>query len=343
MTIGWALIGTGRVHQTMAPAIGAAAGTRLVAVLSRDQQRAAAFAAQFGIAHAHDSLQSLLANPEVDVVYVASPNGLHVAHAVAAARAGKHVFCEKPLALSLDGCRDIRSACRAHGVQLGLGVMFRQHPAHRMARALVADGALGEVVQAQIRLGVAWRDRQPDWYADTALAGAGVLYMAGVHRIDLLRYVLASEVREVSAMVGEHTPQRPWDEWATALLRFDNGVRAGMDLDIRLPNGNSDLEIHGTRGSLVVSGSTTSWWGGSGSELLLKTGAATECHQFDRIDLYRSQVEDFNRAIAEGADPAGDGHDGQACAQICMAMLESSRSGRTLRLNAVDAPGAGWN
>lgn len=343
MTIRWALIGTGRVHRAMAPAIAAASGTRLVAVLSRDQQRAAAFAEQFGIAHAHDSLQSLLANPEVDVVYVASPNGLHVAHAVAAARAGKHVFCEKPLALSLDGCRDIRSACRSHGVQLGLGLMYRQHPAHRMARALVADGALGEVQQAQIRLGVAWHDRQPDWYADVALAGAGVLYMAGIHRIDLLRFVLGAEVREVSAMVGEHAPARPWETWASALLRFDNGVRASIDLDIRLPHGNNDLEVHGTRGSLVVSGSTSSWWGGGGSELLLKRGAETERHQFDQIDLYRLQVEDFNRAIAQGAEPAGGGHDGLACAQVCLAVLESGRSGRTLRLNAVDAQSAPWH
>lgn len=343
MTIRWALIGTGRVHQAMAPAIRAAPGTRLVAVLSRDMERAAAFAKQFGIAHAHDSLQSLLGNPEVDVVYVASPNGLHAAHAIAAAQAGKHVFCEKPLALSMDACRDIQSACRANGVQLGLGVMYRQHLAHRKARALVADGVLGEVQQAQIRLGVAWQERQPDWYADAALAGAGVLYMAGVHRIDLLRFVLGSEVREVSAMVGEHTAARPWDEWAAALLRFDNGVRASMDLDIRLPNGNSDLEVHGTRGSLVVTGSTTSWWGGGGGELLLKTGAVTERHQFDKVDLYRAQVEDFNRAIAEGGAPAGGGHDGLACAQVCLAMLESSRSGRTLRLNALDAQGAPWN
>ena len=323
----------------MAPAIAAAADTRLVAVLSRDRQRAAAFAQQFGITHAHDSLPSLLANPEVDVVYVASPNGLYVAQAVAAAQAGKHVFCEKPL----EGCRDIRAACRANAVQLGLGVMFRQHPAHRMARALVAQGALGEVQHAQVRLGVAWRDPQPDWYADAALAGAGVLYMAGVHRIDLLRFVLGSEVREVSAMVGEHQPERPWDQWASALLRFENGVRASMDLDIRLPNGNSDLEIHGTRGSLVVTGSMTSWWGGGGGELLLKTGTSTERHQFDPTDLYRSQVEDFNRAIAQGGEPAGGGNDGLACAQVCLAMQESSRSRRTLRLNAVDAPGAPWN
>lgn len=342
MTTRWALIGTGRVHQAMAPAIMAADGTRLTAVLSRDMQRARAFAAQFGIAHAHDTLASLLANPEVDVVYVASPNGLHAEQAVAAARAGKHVFCEKPLALTLDACRDICDACQANSVGLGLGVMFRQHPAHRTARALVAQGTLGEVLQARIGLGVSWNVQQPDWYADPAMAGAGVLYMAGVHRIDLLRFVLDSEVRELSAMVGEHAPGRPWDEWASAQLRFDNGVRASLDLDIRLPNGNSDLEVHGMRGSLVLSGSTTSWWGDGRSELLLRRGAETERHTFERVDLYRAQVEDFNRAIAQGTQPAGNGRDGLACAQICLAMLESSRCGRTLRLNGVDAPGPGW-
>lgn len=331
MKMRWALIGTGRVHEAMAPAIQAARDTELVAVLSRDPSRAEAFARKHGAARSYASLQALLRDPQIDVVYVASPNGLHAQQAQQVAAAKKHVFCEKPMALTRADCRAVIAACRAAGVQLGLGVMYRQHPAHRKARELIAAGAIGRVRLARAQMELAWRVEQPDWYRDPGMAGGGVVYMAGVHRIDLLRYMLAAEVEEVSALIGEPAPGRPFEESALALLRFDNGASGMLSFDIDLPHGTTSLEVHGDQGSIILQDTQTRWWGGGGGELILKNDAGTVRHAFELTDLYKDQVEDFNRAILQGTAPAGTGEDGLRAAEICLAMFESGRLRRAVR------------
>lgn len=332
MTLRWALVGTGRVHDAMAPAIAQARGAELKAVLSRDPVRAAAFAHKHGIERVYHALDDLLRDPDIDVVYVASPNGLHAQQAMRAAAAGKHVFCEKPMALTLADCRAVIAACREHGVRLGLGVMYRQHAAHRKAREMVAAGELGRIRLAKAQMELAWRVEQPAWYFDPGMAGGGVVYMAGVHRIDLLRYMLGSEIDEVRALVGDHAPDRPYEESALAMLRFDDGTRGLLNFNLDLPHGTSNIEIHGEKGSIVLQDTMLQWWGGGGGELVLKTDAGTVRHPFDKPDLYRAEVEDFNRAITDGTAPAGTGEDGLRATEVCLALFEAGRSGRAVRV-----------
>src|SRR3954451_16380688 len=137
MTRRWAFIGAGRVSRQMADAVGRADGAQLKGVLSRRPETAEAFARDHGAATTYASLEALLADPDVDIVYVASPNGLHPQHVVAAAEAGKHVLCEKPMANDAGGCLAMIDACARAGVQLGIGFQYRQHPAHRRVRELV--------------------------------------------------------------------------------------------------------------------------------------------------------------------------------------------------------------
>ena len=332
MTLGWAIVGTGRVHAVMAPAIRAASGAALTAVCGRDAARAAAFAQEHGAARAYDRYDALLADPEVDVIYIASPNGLHAEQALRAAAAGKHVFCEKPLALTLDDCRRVIEACAVARVKLGLGVMYRQHPAHIQARELVAAGTLGRIELVRAQLELAWRVEQPDWYGHAALAGGGAVYMAGVHRIDLLRFMLGDEVAEVAAFIGDTTSERPFEMSAMAMLRFVTGTRGLVHFDMTLPHGSNRIELHGSAGSATLIDTDTAWWGGGGGALLVKTDAASVRHDFAKTDLYRAEVEDFVRAIREDRDPAGTGADGLRAAEICLAMYESGRVGRTVSL-----------
>ena len=163
MTIGWAMIGTGRVHRWMAPAIKAAEDTRLLGVLSRDKTRAEVFAEKQGIPMAYDSLNKLLDNPEINVVYIASPNGLHAEQTIKAAEAGKHVLCEKPMAPTTAECRSMIEACQKQGVKLGIALQFRQHPAHLKMREIVASGELGQMVFANAQLEIP-PIPTPRWY-----------------------------------------------------------------------------------------------------------------------------------------------------------------------------------
>ena len=326
MNIRWGLIGSGRMNHTMAPAIQAAKNSHITAVYSRDLSRATEFATQFQIHHAYDSLEAMLQNSDIDVVYVASPNGLHVQHAVASANAGKHVFCEKPLAITIKGCKDIIEACQKNNVKLGLGVMFRQHPAHQMAKSIIANGDLGQLLQAHARLAVSWLVSQPAWYENPNISGGGIINMAGIHRIDLLQYLVGSEIYAVIAQVGPVEKHRNWEQWASTLLEFENGAQGTIQLDLRVPFNKSTIEIHGTLGSIVLSGTTTSWWGGGGGELQFTNSEGVQNFQFDLIDLYRAEVEDFNDAIRLNSNPMAGGRDGLICAQVSIAWFESAQA-----------------
>lgn len=331
MTIGWAMIGTGRVHRQMAPAIKGAKDTKLVAVLSRDKARATAFAKEHGIERAYDSLDELLQNPEVDVVYIASPNGLHASQTAKAAEAGKHVLCEKPMAPTVQECRFMVEVCRRHGVKLGLGLQYRQHPAHLKMRQIVASGEMGQLVfaNAQVEIPPLWA---PDWYYEPGMAGGGAMYMVGVHRIDLVRFILGYEVQEVSAFVGEQSPERPFEDLVVSIVRFANGGYGTLHFSLNIPHGTNSLEVHGSKASLFGIDTTSLWWGGGGGEVLLKSDVATTRYQFQKTDVYRDEVEDFNRCIREGGEPLATGVDGLRAAEVSIAMYESSRQGKTIRI-----------
>ncbi len=330
MATGWAVIGTGRILKWMVPAIKAAKDTRLVAVLSRDKKRAIAFAAEYGIERAYESLDELLADPDVDVVYVASPNGLHARHTISAAAAGKSVLCEKPMAPTLEECRSMIDACQKHGVKLGIGFMYRHYPAHQKARELVASGELGDLVfaNAQVEIPPRW---VPGWYYEPGMAGGGIIYLAGVHRIDLLRFILGHEVVEVSAFIGEQTPARPFEEIAVAMFRFDNGAYGTVHFSMNIPHGTNHLEVHGSRASLF--GDTTStWWGETNPELLLKSDLVTTTYSFQKTDAYKDQVEDFNRCLKDNRESLATGLDGLRAVEVSLAMFESGRQGRPVRI-----------
>src|SRR5919109_1735877 len=146
MSFGWGIVSTGKHPDIkIAPAMAAAEGGELVAVYSRDQHRAEAFAQKHGARAAYRRLGDLLKDSRVDGVFVSSPNALHAGHVVQAAEAGKHVLCEKPMATTIADAVRMLQACRGAGVTLGVAFNLRLHPAHVRAREIVASGALGRV------------------------------------------------------------------------------------------------------------------------------------------------------------------------------------------------------
>ncbi|OGP52108.1 MAG: hypothetical protein A2Y79_12470 [Deltaproteobacteria bacterium RBG_13_43_22] len=333
MTIGWAMIGTGRVHRQMAKAIKAAKDTELIAVLSRDRARADTFVEKYGIAKTYDSLDEMLQDPKIEVVYIASPNGLHARQTIRVAESKKHVFCEKPMAPTPKECRSMIESCKAHGVKLGIGLQFRQHPAHIKMREMVASGELGRLVfaSAQVEILATW---VPGWYYDPELSGGGVMYMVGVHRLDLLRFILGCEVEEVSAFIGEQPPDRPFEDTVAAVLRFTNQAYGTIHFSMNIPQGTSHLEVHGSQASLFAIDTTSQWWGGGGGELLMKSDKITTRFEFQKTDLYKDEIEDFNRCIRENREPMATGMDGLRNAEISVAMFESGRQGKKISIES---------
>ncbi len=214
MTLGWAIVGIGaHADRYIAPAMRQARGARLGAVYSRNQARADSFAVRHGAptCRGYTSVDELLADPLVQAVFIASPDALHAPQTIAAARAGKHVLCEKPMATTVADARAMVSACATARVKLGVGFHLRHHPAHIQARRYIREGFVGEPSMAWTQ----WHSPGSGsytglraWKVDPALAAGGVLAGYGVHCIDLLRYLLGQEVVEVSAFT-DVTPQQP--------------------------------------------------------------------------------------------------------------------------------------
>ena len=336
MPLGWAIVSTGRHPDTkMAPAIAAAEGSTLAAVVSRDLGRAQAFADKHGAAAAFDDVGAMLRDPAVGVVYVASPNALHVEHTLLAASAGKHVLVEKPMALSVADCERMIEACDRAGVKLGTGFHLRTHPGHRRVRDLVANGDLGRVSLTTANWGRGTRgqiapppraDLQA-WWDDPKMVGAGAFMATGVHCADTMRFVLGREVTEVTAL-SDATATSPLEELLVMGLRFDDGSLGTVMTGRRTPDyeGN-DVMVYGSEGRGGVRESIAMVLDG---RLEVRTNGleVDEAFGSDPIALYTRQVDAFNDAVEHDGEPAATGVDGLRAAQITLAMVESARTGK---------------
>jgi 1,5-anhydro-D-fructose reductase (1,5-anhydro-D-mannitol-forming) len=328
--IGWGIVGVGRIADSeIAPAVTAAANSTLSGVVSRTAAKAGDFAARHGATAAYDDYLALLADPSVDAVYIATPNALHAGQVVAAAEAGKHVLCDKPLATTVPDAERAVAACQAAGVRLGVMFQTRRHEGMREIRDLIGAGEIGSVRLVQIELG-AGRKLPQNWRTDPGLAGLGVMNNLGVHAYDLLRHLLGSEVVEATAVVDVE-PGFEVDTLALALLRFGNGALAYVNANQSLPNPQQDLSVHGTEGTVLGRDVTRSNLTGS----LSVTGrAGTVERAVSSAGAYVATVTDFADAVLEGREPSPSGLDGLRSVELTDALARSARERRSVLLSS---------
>ncbi len=332
---GWAIVGLGKHADVyLAPAIQKASGARLAAVCSRDKAKAEAFAAKHGAERAYGSFEDMLSDPAVEVVHVATPNSLHADQVVQAAKAGKHVLCEKPMALTVGECERMIEVCRKSGVKLGVGFQNRHHPAHVETRRLIASGVAGDVMYASAQYAHGWVDRSlAGWRADPEMSGGGSLMGAGLHCLDLLRFLLGKEVEEVVAVTDAGQPNRPVDEIVLCVLKFRHGPYAYAASGLHIPRSYNDLVIYGTKARITGSGTVGTQLLG---ELRVDSDGLVARTQFPVVDAvvgcYVRQVEDFGKAIDQDIEPDASGLDGLEMVRLAQAILESSRTGKPVRL-----------
>jgi 1,5-anhydro-D-fructose reductase (1,5-anhydro-D-mannitol-forming) len=341
MPLGIGMVSTGRhPDRKMAPAINATAGARPVAVCSQEIEQAQTFAQKHCIPSAYDSYDAMLKDPRVDVVYVASPNFLHMEHTIKAARAGKHVLCEKPMALTTNDCLKMIEICKREGVKLGIGFHLRQHPAHKEVRRLTDEGALGitSLIQGQMSSGQIGqifpppRSGRMEWWNHLEMAGAGAMVAMGVHVTDTLRYVINQEITEVLAMSDGNPSSRPIEQVATLLVRFKDDTIGMIYASRRTPHPMNNLILHGSEGRIACYDTVDVVLTG---RIEIQTGdiRRIENYEFDDIGLYVREVDAFCRAVVEDQEPDATGWDGLRSVQIAVAMIESAQSGQLVHLD----------
>lgn len=341
MALGWGIVSTGwHPDRKIAPAIAATPEAELVAVYSRDQKRAEAFAQTHGAHAAYDSLDALLQDTRVEAVFINSPNALHARQTLQAAKAGKHVLTEKPMTTTLDDAIAMVRGCRESGVKLGVGFHLRQHPAHIEARRLLAEGILGPIVLAQGQwcFGTRGETTPPlrtglrQWWTDPALIGYAYSMMGtGVHVVDILRFLLGQEITEVAAISDGQTPQQPLENMLALSLRFDRGTIATLCAGRLVPDSLNDVTIYGSQGR--IRGLETLWEARQGRlEIISDTVNTTAEYPYDLWANYIGELQDFHQAIEEDREPAATGLDGLRAVQVTLAMIESATAGRTVKI-----------
>jgi predicted dehydrogenase len=338
--IGIAIVGTGVVARYHAQAIAAAPGARLVATCRSDAARAAAATAEFGVP-CETRYDALLARRDVDAVCICTPSGAHAAQAIAAARAGKHVLVEKPMALTLPDADAMIEACRTADVRLGVALQRRTEPAYQAVRGAIAGGSLGRPVlglaaipyfrTAAYYQSAAWRGT---WAED----GGGALMNQGIHIADLLLWFMG-DVEEAQARTATLVHSIEVEDDLSASLRFKSGaLGAIVATTAAAPGFPHRVEVYGTRGGVQLEAEAVVRWEGEAApavEASLRPGTATAGAGSSPTGLaptgHARIVADFVLSVREGRPPLVPGEEGRRSLALVLAIYEAARTGRPVR------------
>jgi len=318
----WGLLGTARINRSLIPALRTSSRNELAAVASRDAAKAAAYAREWGIPRTFGRYEDMLADGDIDVVYNPLPNSLHAEWTIRAARAGKHVLCEKPLAISIEEVDAIARAAREAKVVVAEGLMYRHQTLTREVRAMVERGTLGElrVVRGCFTFPLT---REGDVRLDPALGG-GCLWDLGVYPISYARLMIGAE--PVEAFGWQTLGPTGVDVAFAGQLRFPSNVVLQCDTGFRAAF-RRDVEIVGREATLFV---PNPFKPGPSEPVHLVRGddrqtidvAGTEAH------LYLGEVEDLADAVLLGRNPAVSLADSRGTVAAIVALLRSAREGR---------------
>jgi len=324
-TPGWGLIGASTIAKEHMIGAIRAQGGEAVAVMSSDAARGRAYAAENGIARSYDSVEALLADPAVEIVYISTTNELHRSQTLAAAAAGKHVLCEKPLAMTLAEAREMVAACRAAGVVMGTNHHLRNAATHRAMREAIKAGHIGRPLFARVFHAVYLPPHLQGWRLDAPAAGGGVTLDITVHDADTLRFVLGEDPVEAVAMSqSAGMAAAGLEDGNMAILRFGSGLLAQVHEAFTVKFGGTGFEVHGTEGSLVARGVMTQQPTG---EVILRTASGEEPLQIAPEKLYDRAVGLFHAAVRGQGEPAATGEDGLWSLATALAVRDAAASG----------------
>jgi 1,5-anhydro-D-fructose reductase (1,5-anhydro-D-mannitol-forming) len=304
--IRYGIIGFGGfAERSIAPAIRASANSELVAIQKRSIAVAREKAAALSIPFAFSSVDDLVAHPDVDAVFIVSANAAHCSETVSAARAGKHVLVEKPMAMNTQETRRMIEACEQSNVKLMVGHMIRFSPLAQRMREIVQSGLIGKVVFARSEYIYDARLTERGWLTDRAVAGGGPIFDVGVHCLDTLRFVLDDEVISVKCHAQPSPTDAATERTAIMALDFSRGTLASIITSYDAPTRRSFMEIVGTEGMLSADDFTL---GGRTIALQISlradgTAAEAKREEIAVPNLYIEETTSFSSSILDDTDP----------------------------------------
>lgn len=321
----WGLIGASNIAREWVIGAIRATGGDVVSVMSSSAERARDYAAANGIATSTTDLATLLGG-DIDAVYISTTNELHRDQTIAAAHAGKHVLCEKPLALSLTDAHAMLKACRDAGVVMGTNHHLRNAGTHIAMRDAIAAGRIGTPLAARVFHAVYLPPFLQRWRIDKPEAGGGVILDITVHDADTLRFVLGDDpVEAVGVTQNGGMGQAGLEDAVMGVLRFKSGLIAQFHDAFTAKFAGTGFEVHGTEGSLFGRDVMTQKPAGT---VTLRTAAGEEQLAADPLNLYERALGNFHAAIAGRGAPSASGEDGIWSLATGLAVQQAARTGR---------------
>lgn len=321
----WGLLSTARINRAILTAMPLSKRSIVTAVASRTPAQAAAYAAEWGIPRAFGSYEAMLADPDVDIIYNSLPNGMHVEWTIKAVQAGKHVLCEKPLALTVADVDAVAAAARQAGVVVAEAFMYRHHPQTTVVKELIAQGAIGEARLIRGAFSFLLTNRQ-----DARLLpelGGGSIWDVGCYPISFTRFLAGAEPIEVFGW--QITGPSGVDELFTGQMRFATGLLAQFDSAFQLPF-RAFMEIVGSEGTLTV---PTPFKPQTNVEVLLRDkNDGIEIVKIEGESLYHGEIEDMADAVLLGKPPRVSLAESRGNVATISALLESARTNRPVTM-----------
>lgn len=315
--LNWGLLSTARINRALIKPLRLSKRTRLLGVASRNLSSAQAYAREWDIPRAYGSYEEMLADPEIDVIYNPLPNHLHAEWTIKALRAGKHVLCEKPLALSLEEVDAMIAASRETGRILTETFMYRHHPQTLKVKELVDSGALGEL--QLIKGSFTFTVKRQDDFRLVREMGGGSIWDVGCYPISYARMIVGDEPAEVFGWQVEGPGG--CDVSFVGQMKFGNGVHAQFDSGFNSPL-RSHIEIVGSRASLNI---PNPFKPGLQNEIALVRDNGSETIRIKGQELYLGEVEDIADAVLEGKPPRVSLEDSRGNVAAILRLLDSAQ------------------
>ncbi len=328
--IGFALCGLGGLSTNqIAPALAKTRHARLAGVITGSPAKGEAWAAEHGIptgnVYHYDGMHEMAGNPDIDVVYVVTPNALHHRHTLAAARAGKHVLIEKPMAVSVTECEEMIGVGRQEGVKLAVAYRLQFEPHHLECMRLAREKEFGDT--RVIEAGLAFRIGDPDqWRLKAELAGGGALMDVGIYALQACRYLTGEEPVQLSAVETKTDPVKfsQVDETIAWQMTFPSGAIATCTTSYNV-SGINRFRVYGETGWFGMEPAFS--YGG-----LRGQRSDDRPLRFEEADHFASEMDDFSLCILEGRESKVAGEEGLRDLRVIERIYESIRLGQSVTL-----------
>ena len=327
----WALIGASTIAADfMISALRRVKGGTIDWVVSGNSGHGNTFALTHGIAKATTRINDMLADPDVQAVYISSTNEKHFTQAMACIAAGKHVICEKPLAMTLaDAVAMVKEAEKA-GVTFATNHHLRCSGSHRAVQSIIASGRIGRVLSLRIHHAVHLPPHLQGWRINDAGAGGGVIPDITVHDADCVRFLLGEDPVSVVAEAGISGMGAGVEDSVMSVWTMPSGAMVMAHESFTHPFAGSGLEVHGTNGSIFARGVMTQQPVG---EIELVTAKGREIIPYSDHNLYAQAVQKFEDAVAGQGQPAASGRDGVKSLAVALAVRNAAASGTRCHVN----------